>query len=89
MMKSFIFIAARNYRKVCYLTFLSLLSAALCFGGLAYAKTAKEIDTSVDVALERFHTQVAGAKEFAKNAKGLLVLPSVKKGGSDCRRRIR
>jgi lipid-binding SYLF domain-containing protein len=51
----------------------------LCFGGRVYAKTAKEIDASVDVALERFHKQVAGAKEFAKNAKGLLVLPSVKK----------
>jgi len=45
----------------------------------AFALTAKEIDTSVDVALERFFTQVKGAKEFARIAKGFLVLPNVKK----------
>ncbi len=78
-MKSFTFIAASNLKKVGYLTFMGLLLAGLGFGGLVYAKTAKEIDASVDVALDRFHKQVAGAKEFAKNAKGLLVLPSVKK----------
>jgi lipid-binding SYLF domain-containing protein len=78
-MKSSIFITANNLKKVGYLPFLGLLLAGLCFGGRVYAKTAKEIDASVDVALERFHKQVAGAKEFAKNAKGLLVLPSVKK----------
>ena len=78
-MKSSIFITASNRRKVWYLPFLGLLLAGLCFGGLVSAKTAKEIDASVDVALDRFDKQVAGAKEFAKNAKGLLVLPSVKK----------
>ncbi len=78
-MKSSIFITASNRQKVFYLPFLGLLLAGLCFGGLVYAKTAKEIDASVDVALERFHKQVAGAQEFAKTAKGLLVLPSVKK----------
>jgi len=45
----------------------------------AHAATAKEINASVDVALERFYKQVQGAKEFAKTAKGLLVLPNVKK----------
>ncbi len=43
------------------------------------AATAREIDTSVDVALERFSTQVQGSGEFVRVAKGLLVLPSVKK----------
>jgi lipid-binding SYLF domain-containing protein len=78
-MKSFILITAGIRRKGCYLSFLSLLLAAFLFSGLAYAKTAKEIDASVDVTLERFDKQVAGAKAFAKSAKGLLVLPSVKK----------
>ena len=78
-MKSSTSITASNLKKVWYLAFLGLLLAGLFFGGLVYAKTAKEIDASVDVALERFYKQVAGAKEFAKNAKGLLVLPSVKK----------
>jgi lipid-binding SYLF domain-containing protein len=51
------------------------------FAGLdkAYAKTAKEIDASVDVALERFYKDVKGAKEFANTAKGLLVMPGVTK----------
>lgn len=78
-MKSTIFIISGNLRQVYYWSFLGLLLAGLAFGGPAHAKTAKEIDASVDVALERFDKQVAGAKEFAKNAKGLLILPSVKK----------
>ena len=45
----------------------------------AYAKTAKEIDASVDVALDRFYSDVKGAKEFANIAKGMLVMPGVKK----------
>lgn len=47
----------------------------------AFAITAKEIDASVDAALDRFYAQVEGAKEFAKEAKGLLVMPNVKKAG--------
>ena len=47
----------------------------------SYAATAREIDTSVDVALERFYKEVKGAQEFAKSAKGLLVMPGVVKGG--------
>ena len=47
----------------------------------AYAATAREIDVSVDVALERFYKEVKGAHEFAKSAKALLILPKVIKGG--------
>jgi len=45
-----------------------------------HAKTAKEIDASVDVAIERFYKQVKGAKEFVQASKGMLVMPNVKKG---------
>jgi len=45
----------------------------------AYAKTAKEIDASADAALDRFYKDVKGAKEFANMAKGMLVMPGVKK----------
>jgi lipid-binding SYLF domain-containing protein len=45
-----------------------------------YAKTAKEIDASVDAAIERFYKQVKGAKEFEKASKGMLVMPNVVKG---------
>jgi lipid-binding SYLF domain-containing protein len=51
------------------------------FAQIACAATAKEIDASVDATLDRFHKQVKGAKEFAQRAKGLLVMPNVKKGG--------
>jgi lipid-binding SYLF domain-containing protein len=44
------------------------------------AKTAKEIDASVDVAIERFYKQVKGAEEFVKASKGMLVMPHVVKG---------
>ena len=35
----------------------------------------------MDVALKRFYSDVKGSKEFAKTAKGLLVLPNVIKAG--------
>jgi len=59
------------------LLLVSLISVLL--SGNLFAKTAKEIDVSVDAALERFYKQVAGAGEFAKAAKGMLVMPNVVK----------
>jgi len=44
------------------------------------AKTAKEIDASVDVAIDRFYKQVKGAEEFVKASKGMLVMPNIVKG---------
>jgi lipid-binding SYLF domain-containing protein len=54
------------------LTWLSDVPAAL-------GADAREIDVSVDVSLERFVDQVEGADVFLKSAKGLLVMPNVKK----------
>ncbi len=48
---------------------------------LSHAASAKEIDISVEVSLNRFHGEVEGAGEFAKIAKGLLVFPGVMKAG--------
>jgi len=48
---------------------------------IAYAASAREINTSADVALDRFYKEVKGAQEFAKNAKGLLIFPGVIKAG--------
>jgi lipid-binding SYLF domain-containing protein len=50
------------------------------FPGQAYGKTAKEIDASVDAVMDRFYKQVKDSKEVVKRAKGMLILPSVKKG---------
>lgn len=48
---------------------------------IAYAKSAREIDASVDTALTRFHKDVFAAKDMLAKAKGVLVFPSVLKAG--------
>lgn len=63
-----------------------VLLAATMLPGMAFPKdsratTGREIDVSVDVALERFTKEVQGAKELLSIAKGILVFPSVYKAG--------
>jgi len=57
------------------------LLGVVLFAGVSYAKSAKEIDASVDSALERFEREVFGAKDMLAKAKGVLVFPSVIKAG--------
>jgi lipid-binding SYLF domain-containing protein len=45
------------------------------------AKTAQEINASVNACLDRFYKQVKGGKEITGKAKGVLVLPGVIKAG--------
>jgi lipid-binding SYLF domain-containing protein len=45
------------------------------------AATAKEIDASADAAMDRFYKQIKDADKVVRNAKGLLVMPNVKKAG--------
>jgi len=66
-------------RKSMWLLLLIPL-VGLILAGSAFAKTAAEIDASVDAAMDRFYKQVAGAREFVKSAKGILVMPNVVKG---------
>jgi lipid-binding SYLF domain-containing protein len=47
----------------------------------AQAATKKEINASVDVALDRFVKDVKGGEEFLKSAKGVLVIPRVVQAG--------
>jgi len=65
--------------------FAVLLSIVISVFGISTighaAATAKEIDASADAALDRFYKQVKGADEVVRNAKGLLVMPNVKKAG--------
>jgi lipid-binding SYLF domain-containing protein len=61
---------------------IGLLLVFASFSATAsYGASAREINTSVDVALDRFYKEVKGAREFAKTAKGMLVLPGVIKAG--------
>jgi len=68
-------ITHRSLRIIFWATIFSVL-----LSGSLMAKTAKEIDASVDVAIERFYKQVKGASEFVKASKGMLVMPNVIKG---------
>ncbi len=51
------------------------------FSDVSYAKSAKEIDASVDAAIELFQSKVFDAKDMLNKAKGVLILPKVIKGG--------
>jgi lipid-binding SYLF domain-containing protein len=61
--------------------FLAVLLVTMLFPSLSRAETAKEIDVSVDVALENFVKDVRGAKDFLQASKGVLVFPRVYKAG--------
>ena len=61
---------------------LLFLIVSLAVGSeMAQAKSAQEIDVSVDVAIDEFAQQVKGGKEFLASSKGVLVFPSVLKAG--------
>ena len=64
---------------------IALLAALALMVGtgadVASAKTAKEINTSVNACLDRFYKEINGGKELAGKAKGVLVLPGVIKAG--------
>ncbi len=69
----------RMWHPLCAI--LGAIFLVTVFAGASLAKSAQEIDTSVDVCLERFYKQVKGAKELTGSAKGLLVMPNVVKAG--------
>ncbi|HVO67212.1 MAG TPA: YSC84-related protein [Syntrophales bacterium] len=66
--------------KVILFSFLTAIFGTLPIN-TSYALTAKEIDVSVDVALDLFVKEVKGAKEFLSAAKGVLVIPNVMQAG--------
>lgn len=67
--------------KVLTRTFLFLLASALFFSQPSYAKSAKEIDASVDTALDYFKQNVFAGSDMLTKAKGVLVLNPVYKAG--------
>lgn len=71
----------RRYRRGVVWVICLVLSSSLMLPSVSHAKTAREIDASVDAALNRFTKQVKGAKEFIRAAKGVLVLPEVLQAG--------
>ena len=69
-------------RLLSYLIRFFLISIlSLFFVSPAFAASAKEINVSVDEALKLFHKEVKGSRGFLKEAKGVLVFPTVIKAG--------
>jgi lipid-binding SYLF domain-containing protein len=72
-------------QKMCCIRMLSVMfaffMAFVVLANYAEAKTAKEINASVNAAMNRFYKQVDGAKEFMAQAKAVLVMPNVTKAG--------
>ena len=75
-MKPGAFVSNRKYSIVLGI----LLLAVILFSGQSFARTAKEIDASADAAMDRFYKPVKDATEVVQQAKGILILPNVKKG---------
>ncbi|MEP4077341.1 YSC84-related protein [Haloferula sp.] len=67
-------------RRVSTLLLGAMALVATSTAGFA-AKTAEEVEASVNAAIKRFHASVDGSEEVIKNAKGILIMPNVKKGG--------
>ena len=68
------------------ITVVSALIVFACFmttaaPKISHAASAKEIDISVNVTLDRFRNEIPGGIEYLKNAKGVLVIPNVIKVG--------
>ncbi len=73
------------YTRFSYIAIGVIFILGSVFAGQSFGGTAKEIDASADAALDRFYKNVKDAREVARQAKGMLIMPSVKKGGPDRR----
>jgi lipid-binding SYLF domain-containing protein len=69
------------HRSVARLTLAMAALAAAVAGSPALAKTAAEIDTEVDAALEEFRADAKGADTLLAKSEGVLMFPSVIKAG--------
>jgi len=69
-------------RSIVWAVCLSLIGGLLMVPTVSQAKTAPEIDASVNAAMSRFMTQVKGSKEFLQASKGILVFAGVWKAGA-------
>ena len=70
----------RMTKSILLAAILTLAIGMLPAHGL-YAATAREIDVSVDVALEMFAKDVKGSKAYLDAARGILVIPRVVEAG--------
>ena len=83
-------VSTRLIKKVCLTLSITLLLTLLLVSIVhknsvaataQVAATAEEINVSVEVALDIFHSGIIGGKEYLESAKGFLVFPNVMKAG--------
>ncbi len=67
--------------KSCIFAACLTLAFSLFLAEVSIAKTAQEIDSEANEALNLFAKQVKGANEFLNTAKGVLVIPNIVKAG--------
>jgi len=68
-----------QFRMLVALAACMFVLGSLVLPSVSQAKTAAEIDASVNAALARFDAQVKGGAKFLATSKGVLVLPEVVK----------
>jgi len=71
----------RRFGRTIALVAVLALAGALVLPTVSYAKTAQQIDTSVNAALIKFKQQVQGASTFLQDAQAVLVFPNVVQAG--------
>jgi len=62
-------------------TLILTVILGLVSSGSVWAKTAEEIDTEANQALDTLYSESSAAKELGAKARGILVFPSITKGG--------
>jgi len=67
-------------KQLMALAFLFVISA-LAGASAGRADSAGEIDAKVDATLQRFYTHVSGSQGLVRQARGILVFPSIVKAG--------
>jgi lipid-binding SYLF domain-containing protein len=62
-------------------TLILTVVVGLVGSGSVWAKTAEEIDAEANQALDTLYSESSAAKELGAKARGILVFPSITKGG--------
>ena len=73
--------ASRKLRLITTLAGVTMMLTGW-FSGSASAASTRQIDAGVDDAIAKFEQEVKGGKSFMESSKGMLVFPTVLKGGA-------
>ncbi len=72
----------KKYKKLLIVFFvIAVVVMSAIYPQSVLADTAAEIDRDVDAALDKLYSREPAAKDLATDAKGILIFPSIVKGG--------